>query len=109
MRKPSQSLDAKFINYNVYWACGIIGLSMIGMTEERLLAKTVMRFAMSRFELLASSIVAQLQAYPACSVFDGDGGLVTLWDEYCFDQQHGPADFLEPVWTATISPHVHDV
>ncbi|MBU6395758.1 MAG: hypothetical protein KGQ75_14405 [Sphingomonadales bacterium] len=79
------------------------------VTEERLLSRAVMRYAMTRFERLAAEVAAQIQTYPTCDMFDDHGGAKSLWDQYSYDQQSGPSPELAMAWLDLITPHAEDV
>lgn len=78
-------------------------------TEDQLLARSVMRYALARLERLAEDTAAELRGCPPSGVLGYEGNPTSMWDEYCYDQQNGPAAPLASAWTHTISPHVERV
>lgn len=81
---------------------------MNDVTEDQLLRRTVMRFAMSRFERLAGDIVAQVQKSPSCAMFEDGENADTLWDNYCYDQNRGAAPLLESAWSDIFAPYLSE-
>lgn len=79
---------------------------MDSVCEDQLLQRTVMRFATARFERLAAEIVAPIRACPPCGITGDDECAETLWDEYCHDQQNGPAPLLAYAWDDLFAPHL---
>lgn len=73
------------------------------LEEERLLLRIVTQFGSSRVERLAIDVICELRTYPACGLFGDDVCARNLWDEYCYDQQHGPAPLLEDAWNETLA------
>lgn len=74
--------------------------------EEKLLRKTVMRFAITRFQRLAIEVIDHVRQYPACVVMSDNKYSENLWDDYCYEQQNGPADFWESAWSDLFAPHL---
>ncbi|KPF86972.1 hypothetical protein IP81_19185 [Novosphingobium sp. AAP83] len=81
---------------------------MEGLREAKLLCQTVSRFAVERFQRLATEVIAHIQTYPACALFGDDENASNLWDDYCYDQQTGPVTFLEFAWSDVFEPHLKE-
>lgn len=77
--------------------------------EDDLLREAVRRFAVSRFEALASKLIEEVKGYPSCGMLSDDEGAENLWDDYCYDQQNGPVPELEFAWAEALVPHLNEL
>ncbi|KPF90207.1 hypothetical protein IP81_15800 [Novosphingobium sp. AAP83] len=75
-------------------------------SEEKLLRRSVMRFAITRIERLATEVIDQIKQYPACAMLSDNDYAENLWDDYCYDQQIGPVTFLDFAWSDLFAPHL---
>jgi hypothetical protein len=62
-----------------------------------------------RIEAMSRQVVHRLQRLPASGIFGDGAGLRTVWDEFCFDQQQGPASMLEWAWDSVIDPIIAEL
>ena len=77
--------------------------------EDDPLREAVRRFAVSRFEALASKLIEEIKGYPSCGMLSDDEGAENLWDDYCYDQQNGPVPELEFAWAEALVPHHNEL
>lgn len=74
--------------------------------EDYLLRRAVMRFASSRIESLARKLISEIKNFPSCGLYNNCEEAHSLWDDYCFDRQNGPATVLEFAWAEVFDPHL---
>jgi len=53
---------------------------------------------------LAGRIVWQLRRLPAVGLYSDGLDHRTVWDEYCYEVQHGPHGHLPRAWDETLAP-----
>ncbi len=73
--------------------------------ENRAYRRAIAAFGRIRFLALARKMVHILQRYPAADIYDM-GCYNSIWDEYCYEVQHGPTDQLSWAWDALLLPHL---
>lgn len=66
----------------------------------------ISRFAREKNIALARSVRQELRRHCPTGIFGDDHNHSHLWDEYCFEVQHGPTPELERAWKDHIQPFV---
>jgi RepB plasmid partitioning protein len=57
----------------------------------------------------ARKIVYRMQRFPASGIYGCDVKHKTLWDEFCYETQHGPIDELRYAWDQTLGPYLDEM
>ncbi|MEQ8399242.1 hypothetical protein [Thalassobaculum sp.] len=67
------------------------------------------RFSATAHARLARKVVFRLQRLAASGVFGDDLRAKSVWDEYCYEAQHGPTDALTSAWDQVLTPTIASV
>ena len=75
--------------------------------ESKLVRRVLWDFGAARFYALARRVRSRIQRITPSGAFGGNPQ--NLWDEFCFDQQNGPAAALEIAWDQILDLQVASV
>lgn len=71
--------------------------------------RAVRRFSATVHARLARKVVFRLQRLPASGIFGDDLWAKSVWDEYCYEAQHGPTDARADAWRDVLAPTIATV
>lgn len=71
--------------------------------------KAVRGFAQSELGAYANKIAYRMKRFPASGIYGDDPKHRTLWDEYCYEQHHGPTEALASAWDRALKPYLDEI